>query len=156
MSRGQLVNISSVCTIDSTDIANQVCRSFRDLVAESTLLQYKIELGAHGLEDGPPHGNLSIALRLEKLIERQRAWDTLQWVGDKSKEMLTGQVWELYGGVLAQAENENSLVFRQLPSHFRGIEENRWTVDISEFKLRDFGMDPSQDLLVIAEKPVLL
>ena len=150
------MNLSSVYTIKPTDIANQVCRLFRDLIAESTVLQYKIELGAHGLEDGPPHEDLSPALRLEKLVARQRAWDTLQWVDDKSREMLTGLVWELYGGVLAQAENENNLVFCRLPSHFRGIEEKRWTVDISAFSLRDFGMDPSQDLLVIAEKPILL
>lgn len=108
------------------------------------------------MEDGPPGGGLSPAPRLEKLIARQRAWDTLKWADDKSFEMLTGQVWELYGGVLAQAESENSLVFCRLPSYFRGIEEKRWTVDISAFKVRDFGMDPSQDLLVIAETPILL
>jgi hypothetical protein len=70
--------------------------------------------------------------------------------------MLTGRIWELYGGVLAQATGRNLLSFRQLPSHFRGIEEKTWTVDISQSGVRDFTFDNSQDLLVIAEKPRLL
>jgi hypothetical protein len=130
----------------------QVCRFFRDIITQSAVFQYKIELGANGMEDGPPFG-LSVAARLDKLQRHQAAWEDLNWSEHKTVDMLTGRIWELFGGVLAQATGKDSLTFRQLPSHHRGIEEKIWTVDISKFNVRDFTFDPSQDLLVVAEKP---
>lgn len=106
------------------------------------------------MDDGPP-GRFSPSSRLERLRRHQYAWDTLKWTTDTKFDMMTGHVWELYGGVLAQAEEGRRLSFRQLPSSHRGIEEKSWLVDISDIDLRDFSMDPSQDLLVIAEKPRL-
>jgi hypothetical protein len=105
--------------------------------------------------DGPP-GGLDVAARLDRLVRRQAAWDDLKCTEDKSIEMLTGGVWELYGGVFAQATGRDVLTFRRLSSHYRGIMENVWTVDISQIDMRDFTFDNSQDLLVIAEKPRLL
>lgn len=106
------------------------------------------------MEDGPP-GEFSAPDRLARLKLRQAAWDCLKWTNDRRIDMLVGQVWELYGGVLAQSTPDRVIFFRQLPSHYRGIEEKTWTVDASEFNMRDFSMDPSQDLLVVAERPVL-
>ena len=65
--------------------------------------------------------------------------------------MRRGGVWELYGGVLAQAEGESKLVCAQLPSVIRRIEEKEWTIEDVGVKIRDFGMDPAQDLLIIIE-----
>lgn len=130
----------------------QVCRLFRAIISEAVIFQYKIELGANGMEDGPSSA-LSAAHRLEKLKKHQAAWDELKWTEDKTVDMSIGHVWELYGGVLAQSNLNRAIFCRQLPSHLRGIEEKTWTVDISSFDLRDFTMDPSQDLLAIAEKP---
>lgn len=108
------------------------------------------------MENGPS-SSLNAAEKLERLKKRQAAWDELKWSEDKNVDMSTGTVWELYGGVLAQAsEDRRTFSFRQLPSHHRGIEERTWTVDVSNSNVRDFTMDPSQDLLVIAERPVLV
>lgn len=105
------------------------------------------------MEDGLS-SSLCAADRLERLNQRQAAWDELTWAEDKCIETLTGQVWELYGGVLAlSTADRRTLSFRQLPSHHRGIEEKTWTVDVSNLNLRDFTIDPSQDLLVIVGRP---
>jgi hypothetical protein len=133
----------------------QVCCFFRNVISETAIFQYKIELFVNGMVDGPPDG-LDVATRLDRLVRRQAAWDNLKCTEDKSVDMLAGSVWELYGGVLAQATRREFLTFRQLPSQYRGISERVWTVDVSQIDLRDFTFDNAQDLLVIAEKPCLL
>ena len=68
--------------------------------------------------------------------------------------MFHGGLWELYGNVLAQITQDRcTLHFKQLASQSRGIEEKGWTVDVSQFRVRDFGIDPAQDLLIILERP---
>jgi hypothetical protein len=135
----------------------QICCFFRNIISKAASFQYKIELGASGMMNGPS-GGLDAAARLDRLVRRQAAWIDLKCTDDKSIEMLSsyGGVWELYGGIFAQATGRDVLTFRRLPSHYRGITEDFWTVDISQVDMRDFTFDNSQDLLVIAEKPRLL
>lgn len=94
-------------------------------------------------------------MRLQILRNHQSAWHDLHWGEDKRIKMLRGGLWELYGGVLAQSNPEGNLVFARLPSTFRSIEEKHWviTTDNLGFAVRDFGMDTSQDLLVLIENP---
>ncbi|CCM05194.1 uncharacterized protein FIBRA_07403 [Fibroporia radiculosa] len=120
-------------------------------VTEDTLLQYKLELAIAGIEDGPP-SSLGPSERLKKLRAHQEAWLTLQYSSQKAVPMLQGKVWELYGGVLSQARRADVLSFRRLPSALRGIDEHEWAVQV-DFPIRDFGIDPSQDLLVALEQP---
>ncbi|KZT05998.1 uncharacterized protein LAESUDRAFT_680684 [Laetiporus sulphureus 93-53] len=129
-----------------------VCHLFDDLVKTAALLQYKVDLAVAGMEDGPPSIE-SPAERLQLLKKHQEAWRSLNFKDDKIIPMLKGEVWELYGGVLAQARSSNTLSFRQLPSIMRGIEEKEWVVEAMGFEIRDFTMDPSQDLLVVIQKP---
>ena len=74
------------------------------------------------MEDGPPSA-LTPSGRLAILRERQNAWKTLTWKARTKYDMRRGGVWELYGGVFAQADDEFKLVYAQLPSVIRGIEE---------------------------------
>lgn len=114
-------------------------------------LQYKIELAIAGQEDGVYH---SLFTRRRLLRSHQHNWDTLHWTQDQRISMFRGGLWELYGNVLAQiTRNGRTLHFKQLPSQSRSIEEKSWTVDISQFRVRDFGIDPAQDLLIIIERP---
>ena len=129
----------------------QVCKTFRELVDHDVRFQYKIELAAAGMEDGPPSA-LAPADRLAALRTRQAAWDTLSWSELSEHPMGIGSVWELYGGVLAQSESRRTLTFRQLPSKIRGIEQREWTIRDVGFDVRDFGMDPAQDLLIAIEQ----
>ncbi|KAH7929334.1 hypothetical protein BV22DRAFT_1029582 [Leucogyrophana mollusca] len=93
--------------------------------------------------------------RLNALKKQQTAWNSLDWAHYQTVHMLEGDIWELYGGVLAQGRRSGPLGFRQLPSHYRGIEERVWGVHVPGIALRDFTMDPSQDLLVLIDGPQL-
>ena len=76
----------------------------------------------------------------------------MQWRTTKTIDMLRGGVWELYGGVLAQSKGRNTLVFDQLPSEIRNIQEDRWELVPDGLKsIRDFAMEPACNLLVIIE-----
>lgn len=66
--------------------------------------------------------------------------------------MLRGGLWELFGGVLAQSTPLQTYNFTRLPGVTRGIQEETWTADKLPFPIRDFGMDPAQDLWVVIEK----
>ncbi|KAL7284613.1 LOW QUALITY PROTEIN: hypothetical protein ACG7TL_001908 [Trametes sanguinea] len=114
---------------------------------------YKVELAANGLENGT-HNTLTVAERLRMLKMRTEAWDDLAWTAREEVPMLQGGVWELYGGVLGQAEGSRTLVFNQLPSNLRGIEGRQWRIEDVGVNIRDFGMDPAQDLLIIIENRV--
>ena len=71
--------------------------------------------------------------------------------GGGGRDDAQGGVWELYGNVLAQAQGERTLHFKQIPSAIRGIQGTEWTIPDVGCKMRDFGMDPAQDLLVVIE-----
>ncbi|CDO72096.1 hypothetical protein BN946_scf184962.g39 [Trametes cinnabarina] len=88
------------------------------------------------------------------LKARNEAWDDLAWTAREEIPMLQGGVWELYGGILAQGEGSRTLVFKQLPSNLRGIEGREWRIEDVGVNIRDFGMDPAQDLLVVIENRV--
>lgn len=110
-------------------------------------LRYKIELAAAGMEDGPP-STLSNSDRLERLLQHQEVWKALRWQSETIVPMTRGGVWEFYGGVLAQARGRETLLFKQISSKFKNIEEKDWECDL-KLRVRDFTMDPAQDLLVV-------
>ncbi|KAH9850916.1 hypothetical protein C2E23DRAFT_904719 [Lenzites betulinus] len=145
-----IINIFLELELRSLLRCRQVCRLLRDIIDGDVRVQYKIELAAAGMEDGPP-STLTASERLRMLKTRQEAWDKLQWTGRGEMPMSQGGVWELYGGVLAQGESARTLAFKQLPSKIRGIEEREWRIEDVGVNIRDFGMDPAQDLLVIIE-----
>jgi hypothetical protein len=131
----------------------QVCSLFRELINDTASLQYAIELAAAGQVNGPETSATSSAIRLEALKKHQSSWDSLKWSRELRFPMESGGLWELYGGVLAQSTAEGMLTFMQLPSDLRSIEEKVWTLGKFGFVVRDIGMDPSQDLLVLIQSP---
>lgn len=132
----------------------EVCHHLRNIIHEASSLQYTIELGANGLENGPSSCSLNHADRLQRLLDYEKAWGDLKWTSDTVIPMTNGGIWELSGSVLAQSTvGRESLVFTQLPSKFRDIKQRQWTLDISQYNVRDFTMDPSQDLLVLVQRP---
>lgn len=71
-----------------------------------------------------------------------------------------GNVWELASGVLAQGTSSRDvqsgrisvpkLFFSKLPNDARGeLKRREWTFGGYDFPIRDFTMDPPQDLLVL-------
>ncbi|KAH9982347.1 hypothetical protein BGW80DRAFT_1247245 [Lactifluus volemus] len=92
--------------------------------------------------DGPP-GQLNTSERLSLLRSYEATWRNLEWNDHTSFPVPEGHFGNLRRG-------NKGIIFVQLPSRLRGIPMRRWTLDF-DFTIRDFGIDPSQDLLVTVE-----
>lgn len=160
---GSLDVVSLVLCRQASDFPNLGCgvlissvlqlnKVLKNLIDESTALQYKIELEVAGMEDGPP-SSLGASDRLALLGRRQDAWAELRYTSRQIFEGPLNDLWHLSGGVLAQLRTLDSIEFLQLPSEFRGIESKEWTISDIGFEIIDFAMDSSQDLLVMIEGP---
>jgi hypothetical protein len=119
------------------------------LIDETTTFQYRIALFASGMEDGPP-GDLTTFERLDLLRNYEASWNNIEWNEHNSIPSSRGGVWELYGNIWAHSIERDVIEFVQLSSRIRGIPMRQWTVRFN-FAVRDFSMDPSQDLLVTIE-----
>lgn len=130
---------------------------FHHTISISTPLQYTIDLAIAGLEDNPDHPLRRPAKR--PLLRTYRdAWNNLSHLTARHSNTVRiplegGFSWELAGGVLGQSVEPNQLRFDRLGSKLRGIEPQTWTFDVS-LDLRDFTMDPGQDLLVALHEPL--
>lgn len=132
-----------------------VCRQLHALVATSLNLQYRVELAAEGLIDGPPGGPASTtAARMDVLLERRVAWRALR-PRRRASVALAGHchAYELVGGLFAKALEEfgaaRRLVASWLPSST--ADETRLVVDDLGVRVKDFALDPAQDLIVLLE-----
>jgi len=101
------------------------------------------------MEDGPP-GGLTTSERLESLRNYEASWKKLEWTEYHTLSYTEGPAWALYGNVWAHSRGSDAINFVQLPSRIRGIPMCQWTLRF-DFDVREFCMDPSQDLLVIIE-----
>lgn len=119
------------------------------MVDDTAALQYRIALHSSGLVDGPP-SRLSTTERLSLLRSYETSWKNLDWNTHISLPVPEGSLWELYGNVWAHSRGNNSIFFVQIPSRLRDIPLRQWTIRL-DYPLRDFGIDPSQDLLVAIE-----
>lgn len=125
------------------------------IIDASEHLQYKIELAAASMVDGPP-GGLTTPERRIALRKYVRAWRELEFSSQPTLAIALGEDknWEsradISGNVFLLAKPK-SLELVQLPSRIKGIQEKRWTIDTSElgFGVTRFAMDPAQDLLVV-------
>ena len=126
------------------------------MVYASPLLQYKIELAISGLEDNPEN-SLATQTKRPLLRKYREAWKKLHCLTARKSnttliECEDGPVWELAGGVLGQSIGTRIVRFNQLGSKLRGVAAKEWSVEI-DFNMRDFTMDPGQDLLVVLCEP---
>ncbi|THH03402.1 hypothetical protein EW145_g6285 [Phellinidium pouzarii] len=142
-----------------------VCRFWKQFIRESLSLQYKIELGADGLVNGPS-GGLPVPERIRALHARRAAWRSLAF-RRKVTIPVPGEchAYELVGGVFAKAmHRDGSLGMGLTPNpgsrHFNMIKlptptgESETVVreDIGML-CRDFAIDPTQDLIALVEQP---
>lgn len=111
-----------------------------------------MDLARNGL-----HGDVTTP-DIRKRVDILRRWKA-GWGKPATEQrqlyLLDGPTWELYGNVLAtEDESLNMLKFTRLPSPTvtTSALEDTWSIPISDITvLRDFSMDPSQDLLVLLE-----
>ncbi|KAI0643365.1 hypothetical protein C8Q79DRAFT_978518 [Trametes meyenii] len=133
-----------------------VCKSLRDTIQDSLQLQYNIELGADGLVDGSGCP-MTVAERYALLMDRRRRWRELDWKQVESfKAPGWVQAYELVDGMFATSmgiglSGSEHLQLTWLPTRNGPLR----TVEVKDLGItvRDFAIDPSQDLiaLVLAE-----
>jgi hypothetical protein len=134
----------------------KVCKQLHALVTSSLALQYRIELASDGLVNGQSGGSAfsTTAARMEILLERRAAWRALR-PNRRTSVALAGHchAYELVGGLFAKALEDfgasRRLVASWLPGNGRG--ERRFVVDDLGVRIKDFALDPSQDLIVLLE-----
>lgn len=102
------------------------------------------------MEDGPP-SSVSPGERLVMLRAHQTSWRTLSWGAEETIPIVTEHIWDLFGGILAQANTSTSVSFKQLPSIVRRIDTREWSLENLGFQISDLAVDPSQDLLLVVE-----
>jgi len=101
------------------------------------------------MEDGPP-GGLSTSERLELLRSYEASWKNFEWSEHNIVPYSRGLAWDFCGNVWGHSRGSDAIDFVQMPSGLRGISLRQWTLTF-DFDVRDFSMDPSQDLLVTIE-----
>ncbi|KAF9029233.1 hypothetical protein BDZ89DRAFT_728392 [Hymenopellis radicata] len=138
--------------IDGKSVAKcrEVCAFFHSLVDDSAASEYSVELAKHGLKAHHSAGGSADSLQvLRKYVS---GWADPASMTETHIDMLHGGLWELFGNVFAQTGSDGGLHLFRLPSPSLSIPESRWSIPI-DISFRDFGMDPSQDLLILIESP---
>lgn len=130
----------------------QVCKLFLSIIDGSSASMYDLELAKHGLQG---HHDVAASVhKLERLRKFADGWGYVRNMHDHTVDILPGGLWELFGNHLAQHDGHRNIVLTRLPSPSLSIEEKTWTVPLGGFRVRDFGMDPSQNLLILIENPL--
>ncbi|KAL1739840.1 hypothetical protein HDZ31DRAFT_48695, partial [Schizophyllum fasciatum] len=150
-----IITLRILLFLDYAEIARceAVCRALRAAIDGTAVLQYKIKLGKlYMVNAGDLFGGIAVADRVQRLDEYAEAWRSLEW-STETHVPFEGNLWEIAGGVIACTSLLNQDInFVQLPSRLRQIEQKTWTLNMPQ-RLRDFTIDPSQDLLVNVVNP---
>ncbi|KAI9450775.1 hypothetical protein BJY52DRAFT_158494 [Lactarius psammicola] len=145
-----------LATLHYRDLASctQVCRRLADIIRGSALLQYHLELGRCGMDDGPL-STLSIPQRRERLQAYDDAWKSLRWSACINVLNIPDNAYNKLsiapGGILTFISGRDSTItFVQIPSNLRGIPMRQWELSFPLLP-RACALDPSEDILVILQ-----
>ncbi|CAA7262358.1 unnamed protein product [Cyclocybe aegerita] len=135
--------------LDATDIRSMalVCQSFYEIFKSPTI-QYIYELQLDGMRDA---GSMrSHAGLLERLRDRRRAWETLDWKDVYDVEIPNGfSAYEFVAGAFSRT-NGTDFSVHWLPSSTQsGHDIVHPSVGVT---IRDFAIDTTQDLVVFLEE----
>lgn len=141
----------------SPDTREQTCRPLHATIRDALVLQYHIELAVASMEDCGTASRLTIADRLAELKAVEESWGNLRFRRRRLIPMGPSNLWELFGGVFAHGVTGGlmgGLSFIELPSAIRGTDGRAWEVLNMGVHIRDFAIDPAQDLVVLIANPV--
>ncbi|KAK7690728.1 hypothetical protein QCA50_005827 [Cerrena zonata] len=128
----------------------QICKTIQGLIDNDIRLQYQIRLAVNGMVDNPSC-SLPTSERFERLVAYEDAWKSPRLKDPYELNLGGDGAWEFSCNVLAQAKDDRTILFVQLPSSIQQTPEKRWEISDIGFKIDDFSMDPDQDLLVVGE-----
>ncbi|KAJ3509810.1 hypothetical protein NLJ89_g5021 [Agrocybe chaxingu] len=122
------------------------CRSFHETF-QTKPIRYIYELGLNGMQDagsGKAPDELLVLLR-----DRQRGWLELDWKSDHAVKAPGAQLsLKLVTGMLSYSDGADIVVISLPSARKAGHTIHRISLD---FEIRDFAIDPSQDLVVVLE-----
>ncbi|KAF8478322.1 hypothetical protein JB92DRAFT_3047361 [Gautieria morchelliformis] len=142
------------------------------IIQNSTTIQYKIELAAHGFV-ACPDSTLTAATSIRMLKEQQDAWRRGEWREDQVAHIPPGCcTYEFRSGIWAFGCRSDTVAGNptglptDLPTAITclqlvtsatrpmnsGAEKSQWCLDDLGISIRDFTMDPLIDLLVLVEQ----
>ncbi|KAI0063946.1 hypothetical protein BV25DRAFT_1914993 [Artomyces pyxidatus] len=137
-------------------ICQTTCHRLRILVTVSVLLQYKIELAACGMVDGPRGSQtFDVAERLRRLRLYDVAWRQLEWTGhtalphliDRYPPSMASGGACLFRNTENPDDDEAEVIVQQISSELRGVKEQH--TSFPAHTGHNMLLDPSQDLLIV-------
>ena len=122
-------------------------------------VRYHVELGVAGMVDGPARSSMSVYERLSRLKLYLSRWRRFSYTRQTSIYSHRS-VWEISSGIIAQGipffdevlgiNRVGEFFFSELPGDARGHPRGKdWVLQGYDFPIRDFTIDPTQDLLAI-------
>ncbi|KIY64642.1 hypothetical protein CYLTODRAFT_425006 [Cylindrobasidium torrendii FP15055 ss-10] len=149
--------ILAFLTFEDLVSACLVNKQVYSIIQESSRLQYILDLARFRMvanyESKTPY-----VKRLEALRKREAAWRTLTW--QRRHRLLlpaVASIYEFVGGIYGNGRDHDrqdpipGISFFQLP--YGGLDEQptykMWSFPFPDLDIRDFTIDPSQDLLVL-------
>jgi len=127
----------------------KVNRQLRELIADSTSIQYRLELYRAGYEDNTRETQPSIASRREQLREYQAAWSD----GERAipvREVFKGTSGPELAGDTLVTMGQARLSFIKLPSKAKRLPTKDWTVDLA-FDGWSVAIHPPTNVVAVSE-----
>ena len=133
----------------------QLNRFMNDVVKQSSLIQYRVQLFLYGFHDDFNGSSTdSVAARLDQLHAYWSRWSRLE-PAERTVVKLSGTLGSNYftGGVFSTVvgEQRTKLHFIRLPSISRGITQEEWTLENLQMPIDAYITDPSSDVLIVYE-----
>ncbi|KAH9009330.1 hypothetical protein EDB85DRAFT_2293530 [Lactarius pseudohatsudake] len=128
------------------------CRHLKDIVDDSSALQYLVELSAARMYDGAPSA-VGPAERPTRLQKAQTVWRGSSW-SPVDHFPYSKPFPVMASGNLTAFRSDRSrmgeLLMLRFPSDLRGIPEQLWYLDLDCDRLELICLDDTQDLLVFS------
>ena len=133
---------------------------FHGLISASVEIQYHIELGIAGYEDGPSLCQIPVSARLDLLRRTNENWVALNFrkretraiTKDASISACTFESPILMIGTSANGVFAEAISGHILNSELANTGPYRWDMKGPPARVRYFTVDPYQDLLVLMEE----
>lgn len=116
-------------------------------------MKYLLDLDACGyIEPVNPRLDLTYLEKIDVLRNHRRRWNNLDSINANAIHFSDVSAWDYTDGFFVRLSRQTRrLHFYQLPSRNRGVEYKYWVTPDLGVNIRDFGVDPTQDLLVLLE-----
>ena len=130
---------------------------FRDLISASVEIQYHIELGIAGYEDGSPLCRIPVSDRLDLLRRTNKNWVELNFQKRETRTITVDtsiSACTFESPILMIGTSTNGIFAEAISGHILNselvnTEPYRWDMRGPPATVRYFTVDPHQDLLVL-------